>query len=203
MTSTSTLEASTHAAELRGLSPDVVALLVGSHARFLAFLERRVSSREVAEDILQEAFARALSRGDSLRAEESAVAWFYRLLRNAIIDHHRRTASTQRALDAVTAETPTSTVLDEELMATVCECMGELVDTLKPEYAEIIRRVDLDEGTVADYATASGITANNAGVRLHRAREALFKSLVRSCGTCASHGCLDCKCKIASCSTSP
>lgn len=187
----------TETTELRGLSPEVVAHLVSSHARFLAFLQRRVASREIAEDILQEAFARALSRGESLRADESAVAWFYRLLRNAIIDHHRRNAVAQRALDGVTAEAPTSTVLDDELMATVCECMGELVDTLKPEYAEVIRSVDLREGSVADYAKTSGITANNAGVRLHRAREALFKSLVRSCGTCASHGCLDCKCKTA------
>ena len=49
-------------------------------------------SRETAEDILQEAFGRALTRVDTLRDDESAVAWFYRLLRNAVIDHYRRTA---------------------------------------------------------------------------------------------------------------
>src|SRR3954471_3420031 len=49
-----------------GMSEQVVAQLVESHARFLAFVERRVGSRAAAEDILQEAFTRALTRGDAL-----------------------------------------------------------------------------------------------------------------------------------------
>lgn len=41
----------------------------------------------------------------------------------------------------------------------------------------------------------SAITASNAGVRVFRAREALRKQVTRACGTCATHGCLDCTCK--------
>ncbi len=62
------------------VSPKVVAILVDNHREFLKFLERRVGSRAVAEDILQEAFARGLDRLQSLRDDESAVAWFYRIL---------------------------------------------------------------------------------------------------------------------------
>jgi RNA polymerase sigma-70 factor (ECF subfamily) len=47
---------------------------------------------------------------------------------------------------------------------------------------------------VRDYAVEAGMTANAAGVRLFRAREALKRRLVESCGTCADHGCLDCRC---------
>jgi DNA-directed RNA polymerase specialized sigma24 family protein len=36
---------------------------------------------------LQSAFARGIEKGGALRAEEGIVAWFYRLLRNAIIDY--------------------------------------------------------------------------------------------------------------------
>jgi hypothetical protein len=42
-------------------TPEVVKTLVDNHRRFLAFLERRVGSREVAEDILQDAFVRGLA----------------------------------------------------------------------------------------------------------------------------------------------
>lgn len=178
------------------MSPQAVAQLVESHALFLQFLERRVGSRAVAEDILQEAFARALTRGDTLRDDESAKAWFYRLLRNAIIDHYRRRGAAQRALEAAASEPETpSPQADEALMNTVCACMNLLIDTLKPEYAEALRRVDLEDQSVADYAAQQSITSNNASVRLHRAREALHKQLVTSCGTCATHGCLDCHCK--------
>jgi RNA polymerase sigma-70 factor (ECF subfamily) len=40
-------------------TPEVVAVLVENHRKFLAFLERRVGSRDIAEDILQDAFVRS------------------------------------------------------------------------------------------------------------------------------------------------
>jgi RNA polymerase sigma factor (sigma-70 family) len=180
------------------LSTEHIEQLVASHARFLAFLRSRVGSQAVAEDILQEAFARALARGDSLRNDESAVAWFYRLLRNAIVDHYRRKGAADRALDAVAAEAGIQgEAIDEELHNTVCQCVNELLPTLKPEYADALRTVDLEQASVGQYAASAGITPNNAGVRLHRAREALMRSLVKSCGTCATHGCLDCTCRAS------
>lgn len=189
-----------HTESSTGLGPEVIAHLVASHARFLAFLERRVASREQAEDILQAAFVRALDHRGALRDGESASAWFYRLLRNALIDHYRRRDVERRALDTERAASEVGDAahqeaLDEELMTTVCACMHDLLGTLKPEYAEALRQVDLGETTATEYAQLAGITANNASVRLHRARKALAQSLQRSCGTCATHGCLDCSCK--------
>jgi RNA polymerase sigma factor (sigma-70 family) len=176
--------------------PGVLRLLVENHARFLGFLERRVESREVAEDILQEAFVRSLDHTGFLGSAESATAWFYRVLRNAMIDHFRRQDSKGRALDRLAAETEADEdVSDKDLEAVVCECVLSLVDTLKPEYATALRRVDLDGISVRSYAEATGITAGNAGVRLHRAREALRKQLASCCGTCLEHGCFDCQCK--------
>ena len=173
---------------------DAAAALVGAHREFLAFLQRRVGDRALAEDILQDAFVRGLGKLDSVRDEESVIAWFYRVLRNAVIDHHRRRASADRKIDAfareLEAEAPS-----EEVEAVVCRCVGELARTLKPEYAQALARVELDGIPVKDYAVEAGITSNNAGVRVFRAREALRKQVTRSCGTCAEHGCLDCSCK--------
>jgi RNA polymerase sigma-70 factor (ECF subfamily) len=176
-------------------SPEVLRVLVDNHARFLSFLERRVGSREEAEDILQDAFVRGLDRAPSLPDASSATAWFYRVLRNALTDHYRRQDTRGRAIDRFAAETEPSTDPDTELEAVVCACILGLVETIKPEYGAAIRRVDLDGVSVRDYADEAGITAGNAGVRLHRAREALRKQLVRSCGTCLTHGCLDCACR--------
>ena len=49
----------------------------------------------------------------------------------------------------------------------------EVLPVLKPEYAEIIRRVDLEEASRQCVAGELGLTTNNVGVRLHRARRAL------------------------------
>ena len=172
---------------------EVMRVLVENHARFLAFLERRVGSREVAEDILQDAFVRSLDRADTIRKTESALAWFYRVLRNAIADHFRRQDAQRRTLAQVSAGADEAAP-DEELEAVVCACVMELVGTLKPDYATALRRVDLDGLSVRSYAEETGITPGNAGVRLHRARGALRKQLARSCGACVTHGCFDCQC---------
>ncbi len=185
----------TSSAERDPASPDVLNVLVENHRRFLAFLERRVGSRATAEDLLQEAFVKGLNRADSIRDEAAIVAWFYRLLRNALVDHYRHQGAEERALAHVAGtEETTAPGTDGELHNEVCACVSALVKTLKPEYAMAIERVDLGGATVAAYASEIGITANNGAVRLHRAHEALRRQLVRSCGTCATHGCLDCTC---------
>jgi RNA polymerase sigma-70 factor (ECF subfamily) len=172
-----------------------VARLAQSHRQFLAFLERRVGSRAAAEDILQDAFVRGVRSAETLRNEESAVAWFYRLLRNAITDHYRRRGSEQRALERLAREPAAHGLGDGDLADAVCRCVRSLVDTLKPEYAAALRRIDLDGATAAEFAREAGITANNANVRVHRARLALRKQVEKSCGTCATHGCFDCRCR--------
>lgn len=177
-------------------SPEVVARLVAGHRDFLAFLEARLPSRDAAEEVLQAAFARTLEKGGSIRESESAVAWFYRLLRNALTDYCRRRATEARALERHGEEPLPS---EEELRGVVCACMTTLLPNLKTEYVEVIRRADLQETPIGQVAVELGITANNATVRLHRARQALKRELERSCGTCATHGCLDCSCGESGC----
>lgn len=173
-------------------SPEIVATLVANHREFLKFVERRVGNRAIAEEILQAAFVRSVEKFDTVR--ESAVGWFYRVLRNAIIDHHRRTDAAERRLESFAADQSATDVRDDELHGVVCKCVAEIAETLKPEYATALRRIEVDGLSIKDYADEAGISSNNAGVRVFRAREALRKQVVRSCGTCAAHGCLDCTC---------
>ena len=161
---------------------------------FLSFLERRVGHRETAEDLLQESFARSMDRVP-LEPEESITAWFYRVLRNGVIDHYRRRGASERALASLQKgleEAPPEASPDER--DAVCRCVAQLSETLKPEYALALRRVEVDGVSVRDFASEAGITPNNAAVRLLRARETLRKRVVRWCGSCAERGCVDCTC---------
>jgi RNA polymerase sigma factor (sigma-70 family) len=178
------------------LSQPVIEQLVANHREFLRFVEQRIGNRALAEEIVQDAFVRSLDRGDEIR--DSVVGWFYRVLRNAVIDRQRRQAVADRRLDQFAAELQSSGDGGEELAGVVCKCVGDLAGTLKPEYAEALRRIEVEGVAVKDYADAAGISASNAGVRIFRARDALRKQVARSCGTCAEHGCLDCTCN-ASC----
>jgi len=173
-------------------SAEVVAKLIEHRHEFLAFLERRVGSRALAEDILQEAFARGLGKAEQVEQEESATAWFYRVLRNAVTDHYRRAGAAARQLDALArelAEPP-----EPELETAVCQCVKGLAQSLKPEYAAALQAVEVEGVAVKDFAATEGITSGNAAVRVFRAREALRLQLKRCCGSCADNNCRDCTC---------
>jgi RNA polymerase sigma factor (sigma-70 family) len=176
-------------------TPDVVRAFVDNHRELLSFVQRRVGDRALAEDILQDALVRGLDRAGAI--EDSAIGWLYRVLRNAIIDHHRRQAAAARRQGALAAE-PALAVAeapdDPALHDTVCRCVTRLADTLKPEYTAALLAIDVAGVPVKDYAAEAGISASNAGVRVFRARAALRRQVARSCGTCADHGCLDCTC---------
>ena len=173
-------------------TPAALAQLVEHHRAFLRFVERRVGDRATAEDILQDAFGRAVVHADDI-PDESAVAWFYRVLRNAVIDHHRRQQTRRQALESFARElepaTPSPDVQNE-----ICRCVLDAASSLKPEYAEALRRVDVGGTAVKTFAADAGISAGNASVRLFRAREALKRHVLAACGTCAEHGCVDCTC---------
>ena len=176
--------------------------LLDRRAHFLAFVSRRVANRELAEDILQTAYMRALQHSSTLRLDESAVAWFYSVLRNAVVDYYRRDATETTALmqwgsdhgvigpNAMEPATP-----DPSMRTFVCGCIQAVLPHLRPSYAELLREVDLAEQPLSQFAERHQLTPGNAAVRAHRARAALRTELARFCGACSLHACLDCVCK--------
>ena len=168
--------------------------LILQRGKFLQFLKGRVEAPSTAEDILQSAYIRAMEKSSTLHKDESAVAWFYRILRNAVIDHYRHRAAEDRALDRWANDLLTEAPPDSSTENIVCQCIQQVLPAIKPQYSEIIRSVDLGENTLEAFAKATGITPGNAAVRVHRARRALKKQLALTCGTCAEHRCVNCTC---------
>jgi RNA polymerase sigma factor (sigma-70 family) len=170
------------------LSARAIEKLVEHRDELVGFLAKRLGERQLAEDLFQDAFIRSLDRIDQVRAEDSVVAWFYRTLRNTIIDHHRRRGSSGRALERLAAELADATAGPPELRGSVCKCVSRLAEDLKAEYADALREIDVNGASVTDYAARRGITANNAAVRVFRARKALLGKVEKTCGHCAEGG---------------
>ena len=169
--------------------------LLANRERFLAFVRKRVRDRDEAEEILQGALVKALAHGDDVRDEERVVAWFYRLLRNALADDWRARAVRERAAAVLLREAEGQAALPPQEARELCRCFEALLPALPAEQARMIRRVDLEEARPVDVAAEEGITPNLAMVRLHRGRRALRRRLEETCRTCATHGCLDCSCR--------
>lgn len=184
---------------MKTLSDDTLKVLVENHSEFKKYLTKRLPNETVAEDILQQSLAKAVEKGSSLAKNESVVSWFYAVLKNTLIDYYRSRASESDKyvsyLNELVSSGKNKVAAADDLEAAVCACMNRLLPTLKPSYAEVIKKVDLEAGSLEKVAKDLGTSVNNLTVRLHRARQALKTSLQRSCGTCTEHGCLNCTCE--------
>ena len=173
--------------------------LVEGHRQILGFLRRRLGSGEEAEEVLQMFMLRAVERSADLRDVRSVRGWLSRILATTIVDHQRRAGkrrTREEIVDRVDLEQLSIEPYDE-LEEAICNCLYKLLPTLKPEYAEVIWRIDLLEEPRDRVAASLGVSLNNITVRLHRGRQALKKRLEEMCMTCPVHGFLDCRCDEA------
>lgn len=172
---------------------EIALQLEASRAKFLSYVRGRISDPDLAEDILQESLLKALRSAREIRDEERLLPWFYHILQNAVIDAYRRKAAETSRRTRYAHEVEVSVSPQDE--SVICECLHEIIPTIKPEYAEVAKSIDLEGQAPEEVARRLGISRNNLKVRVHRARRALRKRLEEICRVCAVHHCLDCTCK--------
>src|SRR3954454_13974402 len=114
--------------------------LTDARDQFLGYIRKRARDPDLAEDILQDSLLRAIRAAPELRDEERLVPWFYRVLQNAIVDTYRR-RGTENA-HVAGGDVP-DVAAEPEDDSELCACFERLVPTLKSEYADLIRAVEL------------------------------------------------------------
>lgn len=166
--------------------------LVKNLKAFVAFARKRVGDPELAADVVQESLLSALKAQKKPESESDIVSWFYRILRNSIIDVYRRRDAGKRALAEFEAEFPKTISSSDE--KAICQCFKRLLPELPSSYRAVLERIDLGDGEISSVASELGTTPNNVTVRLHRARKRMRDELVRMCRVCSKHGCRNCSC---------
>ena len=163
--------------------------------QFLRFLRNRMRHEEDAEELLQDAFLKSLEKSSEVRDKEKIVAWFYRVLRNSVVDYYRKAGKKTQELAGILADLDKLAIAASEHRNEICQCLHPLLENIKPEYREALTTIDLAGGSIRDLAKRAGITEGNAAVRVHRARDAMRKQIQMACGACAEHHCIDCDCR--------
>ena len=64
--------------------------IVAHQEEFYRLAYSYVKNRDAALDVVQESIVKALAKSDTLRRPEYLKAWFYRILLNESMNHHRR-----------------------------------------------------------------------------------------------------------------
>jgi len=149
---------------------------------------RLVGSREEAEDLMQEAYARAFRSWHQYQPGTNLRAWLLRILTNLNIDRGRRT---QRSPDLQPLEEGDyflynrleSTLPDENPdEERVIERLSQnaVVDALADvphDFRDVVVLVDIGEFSYADAAQILDIPVGTVMSRLHRGRRVLKKNL--------------------------
>jgi RNA polymerase sigma-70 factor, ECF subfamily len=145
--------------------------------RAFAIAYRILEHREDSEDVVQEAFIRALERLDRLERGRPFQPWFYRIVINQSLNH-RRSRSIRRTAplpETAPARTPAPDRSAER---------SELRDWLKaatealPERQRIIVQLsELEDFTSAEIAEILDVPAGTVRWHLHQARRTLRDAL--------------------------
>jgi len=131
----------------RALARELLVMLAVQRGPFLEFVRRRVRSGADADDLLQQAMVKAAENVDSLRSNERVDAWFYRVLRNTITDHHRAWARQTFGLPTLS----TSTTTDAGTPTVTVKCDADSADDLsnKDEVKDCLNAASNCDGAVA------------------------------------------------------
>ncbi len=141
---------------------------------------------------------RVLARKDQLRDVERMDAWLYSVLRSSLNDFYRKTGRRERLGKAYAMEVKDTPISADasETFAHICACVRELVPELRPADANLIRKIDIEEGSWKSVAAGLGVALGTLAVRLHRARVALRDRLLGYCGYCCEDDFEDCSCAV-------
>jgi RNA polymerase sigma-70 factor (ECF subfamily) len=152
---------------------------VASLRPILIRIARRFGDHSDAEDLVQEALARALERSASLLPNTDFRAWMRPVIRNLAIDEVRKRRRFRPLEEALTAampgpaRVPVWNELDaSDVRRALAGCPHELRTTFELHYWEML---PLD--TIADRL---GVARATVGTRLFRARAYVRRELERS-----------------------
>lgn len=152
---------------------------------FLRMAERMCGNRADAEDVLQEAFLRALRHGipPDVRKVE---AWLTTTVKNVFVDHCRKKKRLP-SHEPITDHHNSLTQLEPdgpepEWSNVTVEDIRDAVDAIEPVYREVYRLRTFENLSYAQIAQRLGIPPVTVGTRLNRARNKLREILVARFG---------------------
>jgi RNA polymerase sigma-70 factor (ECF subfamily) len=149
---------------------------------------RLVGSREEAEDLVQEAYARAFRSWRSYTPGTNMRAWLLRILTNLNVDRGRRIQrspqtqpleETDYYLANKVASAAGEEVLDQDVVVERLsqDSVVSALSELPPQFRDVVVLVDIGDFTYADAAQILDIPMGTVMSRLHRGRRLLKQTL--------------------------
>jgi RNA polymerase sigma-70 factor, ECF subfamily len=160
--------------------------LVGRYATPAVNLAARmVKDRALAEDLAQEAFARAFERLSTYDQQRRFVSWFFQILHNLTIDYLRHKRPITVSLDdraeaghpsvaAIAPDLPPDSQAEQTALA---RALDAALARIRPEYREVVVLRYREDLSVQEIAETMNMPAGTVKTYLYRARKELASIL--------------------------
>ena len=139
-----------------------------------AFVSRRTGGeRQLAEDVTQEAFLRAVTHHRNGRTPREPLAWLKTVARNLLVSHYRRRAAVPTdpaSLDRLLAAAGPESGDEAALLVRGLAAVGR-------KHRAVLEAFHLDGKSQREIAEETGLSERAVEGRLRRGREALAKKL--------------------------
>jgi RNA polymerase sigma-70 factor (ECF subfamily) len=154
------------------------------NSRIFEFLLKRVSSKEIAEDLTSEIFEKIYKTINDFQWQGVTLsAWLFRIARNHLIDYYRKNnkfkndTSLDEIIDIVVSN---NTPIEKEIEENENEVnLFKSISDLEQEDQYLIYYKFYEEMSNKQISELTGISETNIGTKLHRIRKKLAKNIIK------------------------
>jgi len=131
-----------------------------------------------AEDLVQDTLERALRFASTFEPDTNLRAWMHKILMSVFVSRCRRLRRERRALDWLASDPCAWTNSDGPVeQPALLPSVEGAINRLPPQFACVIRLVDLGEHSYKDAAARLGVPVGTVMSRLFRGRQLLAAAL--------------------------
>lgn len=122
-------------------------------------------NRALAEDVVQEAYMRAIRSIDE--EKDGFKFWLFKVCRNLYFDTLRK----NKKVEAITSDMPSNeSLVDDVIQKDEYRALYKAISLLKEDFREIVRLYYFDSMSVKEIASIVDESVDNVKIKLYRAR---------------------------------
>ena len=135
---------------------------------------RICNNRQDAEDIVQNAFVKAFHNLHAFRSDSKFSTWFYRIVYNTAVSHTNTSGFNtgfvdyNQGADSSFSELDTLDQIEEKEKSAL---INQTMEKMPRDESLMLTLFYLEENSIKEVATITGLSEANVKVKLHRARK--------------------------------
>ncbi|WNO09377.1 sigma-70 family RNA polymerase sigma factor [Teredinibacter sp. KSP-S5-2] len=153
--------------------------------RLRRYLRKRLSDISDVDDVIQEAFLKALNAQKAGKNIDNIHAWLFAVAKTTLVDLYRSRGVPTEQLEDDLAEPGNDNM---QLHQEVALCVRPFIESLPEKYRDTLLATQIEGMSLTEYAQEQGLSVSAIKSRVARARKILKQDLLSCCRIQFSNG---------------